>query len=80
MTAYLYYTSDRSLMEYMPVVTGILKLVHASFSFLYIQKDKFVDKMTEMSSLRWLRLNRSQLGSLPDEIDQFQKLVCRRFT
>ena len=40
------------------------------------QLDQFQTKMAEMSNLRWLRLNRSQLGSLPDEIDQFQKLVC----
>ena len=28
-----------------------------------------------MSNLRWLRLNRSQLSLLPEEIDKFSKLV-----
>ena len=47
-----------------------------ALSAILIQLDQFQTKMAEMSNLRWLRLNRSQLGSLPDEIDQFQKLVC----
>ena len=42
---------------------------------LMSQSDQFVETVSEMSNLRWLRLNRSQLCSLPDEIDRFQKLV-----
>ena len=52
-------------------------IVHTVTSCLTLQKDQFMEKMGEMRNLRWLRLNRSQLGALPDEIDQFQKLVIK---
>ena len=41
-----------------------------------ILQDGFNDKVTEMSNLRWLRLKRTQMKSLPEEIDRFSKLVC----
>jgi Leucine-rich repeat (LRR) protein len=55
-------------MSVLPFVRGV------DFSRNQFKLDQFQTKMAEMSNLRWLRLNRSQLGSLPDEIDQFQKL------
>jgi Leucine-rich repeat (LRR) protein len=55
-------------MSVLPFVRGV------DFSRNQFKLDQFQRKMAEMSNLRWLRLNRSQLGSLPDEIDQFQKL------
>ena len=42
---------------------------------LYTQDGHFSEKVAEMSNLRWLRLNRSQLSLLPEEIDKFNKLV-----
>jgi Leucine-rich repeat (LRR) protein len=55
-------------MSVLPFVRGV------DFSRNEFKLDQFQTKVAEMSNLRWLRLNRSQLGSLPDEIDQFQKL------
>ena len=43
---------------------------------MYIQ-DGFNDKVAEMSNLRWLRLKKTQMKSLPEEIDRFSKLVSR---
>ena len=42
---------------------------------LHTQDGHFSEKVAEMSNLRWLRLNRSQLSLLPEEIDKFNKLV-----
>ena len=44
-----------------------------------ILQDGFNDKVSEMSNLRWLRLKRTQMKSLPEEIDRFSKLVSDSF-
>lgn len=40
-----------------------------------LQGDSFPDHVADMSSLRWLRLNKTSLEMLPDELSQLSKLV-----
>ena len=39
------------------------------------QDGRFVEKVLEMSNLRWLRLNRTDLTALPEDVEKFSKLV-----
>jgi len=52
----------------LPFVRGV------DFSRTQFKDGHFCDKVTEMSNLRWLRLNRTQLSLLPEEMDKFSKL------
>ena len=46
--------------------------------FLCVQDGHLTEKVTEMSNLRWLRLNRTNLPTLPEEIGKLSKLVSQR--
>ena len=41
----------------------------------YFQDDTFPEAVEQMTSLRWLRLNRTNLETIPYEISHLEKLV-----
>ena len=46
-------------------------------SVLSLQKEKLRENAAQMCNLRWIRLNRTQLETMPDDVDNFTKLVSR---
>ena len=44
-------------------------------SVLSLQKVKLRENASQMANLRWIRLNRTQLETIPDDVDNFTKLV-----
>ena len=51
---------------------------HDDFKYLsLLQGDTFPEHVADMSSLRWLRINKTGMEMLPDELSQLNKLVSK---